>query len=73
MFKECLKNDILPFIIDHERKLFYYRVLREYPREKGYLVDTCLASQDRYKALAAYFYPDFLEPPATKSKESEDF
>lgn len=59
MFKECLKNDILPFIIDHEHKLFYYRGLREYPKEKGYLLDTCLSSQDRYKEQVAYFYPDF--------------
>lgn len=55
MFKECLKHSILPFIIDHEHKLFYYRGLKEYPYEKGFLIDTCLSSQDRYEALAAYF------------------
>ncbi|MDP4095791.1 Fic family protein [Paenibacillus sp. P96] len=48
MFKECLKNNILPFIIDHEHKLFYYRGLQEYRSEKGYLMDTCLSAQDRY-------------------------
>ncbi|MGE4273524.1 MAG: Fic family protein [Desulfitobacterium sp.] len=58
MFKECLKNDILPFIIDHEHKLFYYRGLKEYKAEKGYLIDTCLSAQDQYEALVAYFYPD---------------
>lgn len=55
MFKECLKHSIHPFIIDHEHKLFYYRGLKEYPYEKGFLIDTCLSSQDRYEALAAYF------------------
>lgn len=60
MFKECLKNDILPFIIDHEHKLFYYRGLKEYNSEKGYLMDTCLSAQDRYEALVSYFFPDNL-------------
>jgi len=58
MFKECLKNGIIPFIIDHEHKLFYYRGLREYPSEKGYLMGTCLSSQDQYATMVAYFYPD---------------
>lgn len=61
MFKECLKNDILPFIIDHEHKLFYYRGLKEYGAEKGYLVDTCLSAQDEYGKMASYFYPDLSE------------
>lgn len=56
MFKECLKHDVVPFIIDHEHKLFYYRGLKEYTSEKGYLVDTCLSAQDHYKKLVAYFY-----------------
>ena len=50
MFKECLKNDIVPFIIEDTKKAFYYRGLREYSREPGYLLDTCLDAQDRYKA-----------------------
>ncbi|KLU59311.1 Fic/DOC family protein [Peptococcaceae bacterium CEB3] len=58
MFKECLKNDITPFIIDHEHKLFYYRGLKEYSREKGYLTDTCLSAKDRYQALVSYFFPE---------------
>ncbi|MHA6533939.1 Fic family protein [Paenibacillus sp. BAC0078] len=58
MFKECLKYDILPFIIGHEHKLFYYRGLKEYPVEKGYLLDTCLSAQDRYEAEVDYFFPD---------------
>jgi len=61
LFKECLKNDIMPFIIDHEHKLFYYRGLQEYRREKGFLIDTCLAAQDRYEKRVAYFYPDRIQ------------
>lgn len=60
MFKECLKNDIMPFIIDHEYKLFYYRGLKEYKTEKGYLMDTCLSAQDQYKIIASYFFPDII-------------
>lgn len=56
MFKECLKNDIMPFIIDHEHKLFYYRGLKEYTVEKGYLLDTCLSAQDQYEAMVKYFF-----------------
>ena len=51
MFKECLKNNITPFIIDDEHKLFYYRGLREYDNTKGYLVDTCLSCQDKYQEI----------------------
>lgn len=61
MFKECLKNNIMPFIIDNEHKLFYYRGLKEYTREKGYLTDTCLSSQDRYETLVSYFYPNMAK------------
>ncbi|WP_207671397.1 Fic family protein [Paenibacillus cymbidii] len=57
MFKECLNHDIMPFIIDHEHKLFYYRGLKEYRSEKGFLTDTCLSAQDRYAALVGYFFP----------------
>ncbi len=55
LFKECLRNSIVPFIIDEELKLFYYRGLREWKREKGYLRDTCLAAQDKFKAYLDYF------------------
>jgi Fic family protein len=58
LFKECLRHNILPFIIDHEHKLFYYRGLNEYRTEKGFLMDTCLSAQDRYAEIAAYFFPD---------------
>ena len=55
MFKECLKNNIVPFIIEDDLKMFYYRGLKEWDREKGYLKDTCLTAQDRYKAYLEYF------------------
>ena len=55
MFKECLKYNIVPFIIEDNLKMFYYRGLKEWDNEKGYLTDTCLAAQDRYKAYLDYF------------------
>ena len=55
MFKECLKNNIVPFIVDDNLKMFYYRGLKEWYNEKGYLTDTCLAAQDKYKAYLDYF------------------
>lgn len=55
MFKECLKYSIVPFIIEDNLKMFYYRGLKEWSREKGYLTDTCLTAQDRYKAYLDYF------------------
>lgn len=55
MFKECLAQGIVPFIITDELKLFYYRGLREWPRTPGYLTDTCLTAQDHCKAVLDYF------------------
>lgn len=55
MFKECLRNGITPFIIDDDMKEFYYRGLNEWSRERGYLRDTCLAAQDRFKVYMDYF------------------
>ena len=55
MFKECLKNNIVPFIVDDNLKMFYYRGLKEWDNEKGYLTYTCLAAQDKYKAYLDYF------------------
>lgn len=57
MFKECLAHDILPFIIDNNHKLFYYRGLKEFPNERGFLMDTCRSSQDAYEKLVNYFFP----------------
>lgn len=55
MFKECLKYNIVPFIIEDDMKLYYYRGLKEWSNEKGYLRDTCLSAQDRYKVYLDYF------------------
>lgn len=55
MFKECLKYNIVPFIIEENLKLFYYRGLKEWYNEKGYLTDTCLTAQDKYKVYLDYF------------------
>lgn len=55
MFKECLKNNIVPFIIDDSLKMFYYKGLSEWNNENGYLIDTCLAAQDKFKAYLEYF------------------
>lgn len=56
-FKECLKNNIIPFIILDKDKLFYYRGLKEYQNktEKGYLIDTCLNAQDQYTSMIEYY------------------
>ncbi len=59
MFKECLANNVVPFIIDEELKLFYYRGLREWPVVKEYLMDTCITAQDNYKTILKYFEIDF--------------
>ena len=61
MFKECLKYNIVPFIIDDNLKMFYYRGLKEWNNEKGYLTDTCLTSQDKYKAYLDYFRIEYEE------------
>ncbi len=55
MFKECLKYNIVPFIIEEDLKLYYYRGLKEWDNLQGYLTDTCLTAQDRYKANLDYF------------------
>ncbi len=55
LFKECLKYNIVPLIIDEELKLFYYRGLKEWKSERGYLRDTCLAAQNKFKVWLDYF------------------
>ncbi len=58
MFKECLKHNFVPFIIEDEHKFFYYRGLSEYSKIKEYLIDTCLSAQDNYKRMMDYFFPN---------------
>lgn len=55
LFKECLKNGITPIIIEEQYKMFYYRGLKEFETEKGYLVDTCLNGQDMYQKMMDYY------------------
>ncbi len=59
LFKECLRYGIVPFLIEEDLKLFYYRGLQEWDREPGYLTDTCLTAQDRYKAALDYFRVEY--------------
>jgi Fic family protein len=56
LFKECLKHDIVPFIIEDEYKMFYYRGLKEFEKTHGYLMDTCLSAQDKYREVVGYFF-----------------
>lgn len=59
-FKECLKHNIVPFIILDRDKLFYYRGLNQYQtnKEKGYLIDTCLNAQDQYAYMVKKYLSD---------------
>ena len=61
LFKECLKHNIVPFIIEDDLKMFYYRGLKEWDNEKGFLMDTCLMAQDRFKAYLDYFRIQYQE------------
>ena len=60
-FKEALRFDIVPFIIEDSKKIFYYRGLKEWNNEKGFLIETCLNGQDTYKTLLRYFGIPFSE------------
>ena len=55
MLKECLRHSIVPFIITEELKLFYYRGIKSWDEERGYLRDTCLSAQDEMKSALDYF------------------
>lgn len=55
LFKECLKNNIVPFIITDELKFYYYRGLDKWKQTRGYLIDTCLVAQDEFKKLLDYY------------------
>ena len=58
LFKECLRNNIVPFIISDELKMFYYRGLQNWPEERGYLRETCIAAQDQFRKYLDYFRID---------------
>lgn len=55
LFKECLRNNIVPFIITDKIKMFYYKGLNEWPHNHERLIDTCLSAQDQMKAVLDYF------------------
>ena len=55
LFKECLRNNIVPFIITDNIKMFYYKGLNEWPHNHERLIDTCLSAQDQMKAVLDYF------------------
>jgi Fic family protein len=59
LFRECLRNGVVPFIIDERHKQFYYRGLKEFATVRGYLLDTCLSAQDVYKEWVKYFYINY--------------
>ena len=65
MFRECLNNNIMPFYIEDRNKEFYIRGMREYQvnNEKGYLIDTCLNSQDNYEKLVKFFLEQDKQEP----------
>lgn len=54
-FKECLKNNLVPFIIFDDKKVFYYRGLKNWDQERGWLMNTCLEGQDVVKTYLDYF------------------
>jgi Fic family protein len=58
LFKECLKHNIVLFIIEDEYKMFYYRGLKEFEKTPDYLMDTCLSAQDKYREVVGYFLGD---------------
>jgi Fic family protein len=55
MLKECLANGVVPFIIDERHRWYYYRGLKEWGRERGFLLDTCLSAQDEFREWIEYF------------------
>lgn len=61
LFKECLRHNIVPFIITEQTKLYYYQGLKERNQERGYLRDTCLMAQDQFKLVLDYFKIPYLE------------
>lgn len=61
LFRECLRNNIIPFVIDNEHKLYYYRGLSEFKQTPGFLIGTMQSAQDVYKAWIEYFNEELLE------------
>lgn len=53
MFKECLKNNIMPFIVLDDDKPYYMRGLKNYKEDKMFLIDTIKHEQDIYESVAS--------------------
>lgn len=61
LFRECLRNNIVPFVIDNEHKMYYYRGLSEFKQTPGFLVGTMQSAQDTYRAWIRYFDEELIE------------
>ena len=61
LFRECLRNSIMPFVIDNEHKMYYYRGLSEFKQTPGFLIGTMQSAQDVYEAWIKYFNEELLE------------
>lgn len=61
LFRECLRHDIMPFVIDNERKMYYYRGLSEFKQTPGFLIGTMQSAQDVYESWIKYFDEELLE------------
>ena len=61
LFRECLRNNVMPFVIDSEHKMYYYRGLSDFKQTPGFLVGTMQSAQDVYEAWIKYFNVDLLE------------
>lgn len=61
LFRECLRHSIMPFVIDNDHKMYYYRGLSEFGQTPGFLVGTMQSAQDVYQAWLRYFNEESLE------------
>ena len=61
LLRKCLRHSIMPFVIDNEHKMYYYRGLSEFRQTPGFLVGTMQSAQDVYEAWIRYFNEDLLE------------
>jgi Fic family protein len=72
IFKECLKNNIVPLIINDEKKEYYYKGLREYTQNKNYLMNICRYEQTRYSSILDYFKVKYDKKTVSKGIRNND-
>lgn len=72
LFKECLRNDLIPLIVTEDLREFYIRGLREFDREPGYLVDTLGFAQDRFEAAYIPMIAEFQDAMAKEGIASSE-